>query len=232
MVSSFTPRETGFFPEEHRIKDIGDLISVMKFYSSRHPELRPLYEQFIKEGNPEIMKKFVEEIPEKLTTTFAFSGSRPSPLNFYTSMFAGSASTSVGSGYASLFTSKSGEAETSKSVRVKEEESSRSVSGKPSPSPYLHSTNFFKYHPYYYPYPSLPSFWNSSSISSSPSYPSSSSSNRSSSASSSGLLSKTPPIPLPRLPPLPTLFPRNIDLNNRINKLIYSSVWRSELSYV
>lgn len=219
MISSFTPQETRLFPAEHRIKDVGDLISVMNYYANKNPDLKPLFEQFIKSGNKEVMQKILSQIPEKLTFAFSFSSSVPqSSIPLYTSIFAGSSASSIAS-YSvpspSLFVreSKSSKSEESKSSKP-EQTSQPSIPSEPSYSyiPYSHFPSFPSYS--YYPYTSPPY----------PSYPSSLPSLSSSSSQ------KT--VPPSRPLSLPLLFPRNIDLNKRIDKLLYRSTWRSELKYV
>jgi len=221
MISSFTPQETQLFPLEHRIKDVGDLISVMNYYANKNPDLKPLFEQFIKSGDKEVMQKILSQIPEKLTFAFSFSSSIPqSSIPLYTSMFAGSSASSIAS-YSipspslSVGESKSSKSEESKSSKP-EQTSQPSIPSEPSYPyiPYSHFPSFPSYS--YYPYTSPPY----------PSFPSSPPSSSSSSSSSS------PSSPPSQLPSLPLLFPRNIDLNKKIDKIMYKSMWRSELKYV
>jgi hypothetical protein len=223
LISSFTPQETQLFPLEHRIKDVGDLISVMNYYANKNPDLKPLFEKFLKSGNEEVMQKILSQIPEKLTFTFSFSSSVPqSSLPLYTSIFAGSSASSIAS-YAipsipvgESKPSKSGKSESSKGY---EQTSQPSAPSKSSSYPYI---------PYSPSFPSYPSF----SSPSSPSYPSYPSPPSYPSLSPSSSPSSSPPSPPSQLPSLPLLFPRNIDLNKKIDKLMYKSMWRSELKYV
>jgi len=220
FVSSFTPQETMLFPLEHRIKDVGDLVSVMNYYAQKNPDLKPLFEEFLRSGNKEVMNRILSQIPEKISFAFSISSSAPqSSIPIYTSIFASSSglvSYSTPSPPPSKPSEKSSKpSDTASQPLAPSAPSMPSISAPvsiPSPAPSISIS-----------YPSFPS---------SPSYSSPSYSFPSYSpyipASSPSSKSTTPP----SLPSLPLLFPRDIDLNKKIEKLLYRSMWRSELSYV
>lgn len=215
FASVATPREKGFFPEVHRVKDIGDLVDAIKKIVDKYPELQPYWKAFVSSLNDKNLYNLLKQLDNKVIFEILIKdGSKyVEPSSLYSLL-----SSLPISQYISMYGSKVESKEVSSSHKTETKEISSSYKREDEKS----SDSYYKKESYSIPSLSLSKY--------SYSIPSPSISSPPSSPPSPSYYQPEQPKRKITLPPLPTTKLIDIKNNENIKKLKTKII--SELKYV